>query len=824
MDTRNAHWTHRIVILVALFFLPTLVAAQTGTIKGSVIAEDIGEPLPGVNVFLDGTTRGDATGAGGRFMIKEVPVGSYVLVVRILGFKTVRQEIEVSAGETTQVILHLEEQPIEIPEIVVERVMLTGGRSGVLNIPGSAHYVGPRELAKFSYNDIQRILRNVPGVNIQEEDGYGLRPNIGMRGTGTERSSKITMMEDGVLMAPAPYAAPAAYYFPTVGRMQGVEVRKGSSQVKYGPYTTGGAINMISTQIPTEFSGHVEVLAGTDDDRTIHAYAGHSLNNVGFLVETYQAKTDGFKDLESGGTTGFDKKDYLAKFRVNTNPTASIYQALTLKISQTDETSNETYLGLTDTDFAQTPTLRYAGSQADVMKTKQRHYIARHVIRPTSFLDVTTTLYRTEFKRDWFKLDRVRATEDGSRVKIASILDDPDTYAAEYAILRGTTSANDNALEVKHNNREYYAQGAQTVVGLRFESPTAKHDVEVGFRYHVDQIDRFQWVDVFRMNDGVMELEQVGTPGTESNRIEEAAAFAAHLQYNLEVGKLTATPGVRYESITIKREDYGKKDPERTGKDLKERENTVDVVIPGIGLDYAFTDAFNAFVGVHKGFAPPGSKEGTQPEESINYEVGMRYRKNVLDAQGVVFFNDYSNLLGADLAASGGEGTADQFNGGEVNVIGLELSLGYDFGIFTSNLSIPVRLAYTFTDAEFQNAFESEFDPWGSVAEGDELPYVAKHQLSLSLGVQGTRLGVELNGKYGDRMRTRAGQGDFIDHESTDAHFVLDLAANYSLTRHVKVFATVRNVTDAVYVVARRPAGLRPGLPRMFLLGIKTDF
>ena len=159
-------------------------------------------------------------------------------------------------------------------------------------------------LETFSYNDIQRILRSVPGVNIQEEDGYGLRPNIGMRGTGTERSSKITVMEDGVLMAPAPYAAPAAYYFPTAGRMQGVEVRKGSSQIKYGPNTTGGALNLISTQIPTEFAGHAEVLGGGDNDRTVHAYVGNSFENAGFLVETYQAKTDGFKDLEGGGRSG----------------------------------------------------------------------------------------------------------------------------------------------------------------------------------------------------------------------------------------------------------------------------------------------------------------------------------------------------------------------------------------------------------------------------------------------------------------------------------------------------------------------------------------
>ena len=462
-------WTTALAAAATFFCLPALVFAQLGTVKGIVLDESLDEPLPGVNVYLEGARLGAATGADGRFVIDDVPAGSYRLAARLLSYETLYQKIEVTAGATVEVTFRLREQPIEIPEIVVERVMLTGGRSGVLDVPGSAHYIGPRELERFSYNDIQRVLRGVPGVNIQEEDGYGLRPNIGMRGTATERSSKITVMEDGVLIAPAPYAAPAAYYFPTAGRMQGVEVRKGSSQIKYGPYTTGGALNLISTQIPTAFAGHAEVLAGADDNRTLHAYLGHAFENVGFLVETYQAKTDGFKDLEGGGLTGFDKKDFLAKLRLNTSPTTRVYQAVTFKISQTDETSNETYLGLTDADFAETPTLRYAGSQQDVMNTEQRHYVARHVIRPTAFLDVTTTLYHTDFERDWFKLDRVRADEDGARARIADVLDDPASFVAEYAMLRGQTSPNDNALEVKHNNRVYYAQGLQSVVGIQFD-------------------------------------------------------------------------------------------------------------------------------------------------------------------------------------------------------------------------------------------------------------------------------------------------------------------------------------------------------------------
>lgn len=808
-----------------LWLLPVLAWAQTGEIRGVVVDAALEAPLAGVNVFVEGTNVGAATGADGTFVIARAPAGEQVLAARMLGFETTRRPLTVRAGATVEVVLTLAEKPIDLDEIVVRRVTMTGGRRGIEGIPGSAHYLSPRDLERFSFTDIGRILQDVPGVNLQEEDGYGLRPNIGLRGSGSERSSKITVMEDGVLMAPAPYAAPAAYYFPTAGRMQGIEVRKGSSQIKYGPYTTGGALNLISTAIPETFSGKLDVLAGDDRGRTVHAYLGNSFKNVGFLVEGYQGRSDGFKELDGGGDTGFDKKDFLAKLRLNTNPDARVYQALTLKVGRATETSDETYLGLTDADFARNPVRRYAASQRDVMNTEHEQYMLRHVIRPLDGVDVTTTLYRTDFSRNWYKLDRVRASEGGDRVKIGALLADPATFADEYAIVTGASSPNGNALEVKANNRSYYAQGVQTIVGLRFGTEKLSHEVELGLRVHEDQIDRFQWVDLYRMDAGVMELTQAGTPGTESNRVETANAVAAYAQYRLEAGRLTVIPGVRVEHITMRREDYGKNDPGRTGADLATRSNTVSVVIPGVGVDYAFTPAVSAFAGVHRGFAPPGSKPGTEPEASVNYEAGVRVRHRSFHAEGVAFFNDYGNLLGSDLSASGGAGTGDLFNGGAVHARGLELALGYDLGLAAkTRLSFPFTLSYTLTKATFENGFESEFEGWGSVEKGDELPYLPRHRLSAGLGVEGARFGVNLKGRYVSRMRTTAGHGAFLDAESTDAHFVLDASADVRISWHVKLFASVRNVTDAAYIVARRPAGVRPGLPRTFLLGVKTVF
>ena len=746
-----------------------------------------------------------------RFVLRRAPM---LLAGVILTVSSTTFSAEAEKADTPK------ESQSETPEAkLLNRITVVGSPRRAAGIPGSVYRISSTELARENqaYDDIHRVALRVPGMVITEEDGYGLRPNIGMRATGTDRSSNITLMEDGVLAAPAPYAAPAAYYFPITGRMEGVEVRKGSSQIKYGPRTNGGAMNLLSTSIPEQKMAHARVAAGSNDTRKLHANYGDSWKRLSWMLETYQARPDGFKQLDTGGNTGFDVQDYVGKVRVSSSTEAAHYQEVTLKLGYKDETSDETYLGLTDDDFARDPYRRYAASQFDKMTNDHVQGLVRHFIVASDNVDVTTSLYRNDFDRNWYKLDRVNG------VDLDDILADPGLYATEYAYLTGDSASANDALAVKANNRSYYAQGIESIVGVGFESMGTRNEMEIGVRYHEDEEDRLQHTDGYRMDvGGTMVRTTEGAPGGSGggdNRVGSARAVAGFVQDEIAAGAWKIVPGARVEWIEMQQAQYAANDPDRLIAPTV-TQNSTTAFVPGVGATYRATEWLDAFAGVHKGFAPPGpgANDETQAEESINYEAGTRSH-GVVELSLVGYFNDYENLLGRDTFSSGGSGSGDLFNAGRVHAYGIEASASRTFD--TGSFRTPLSLAYTYSHAEFLSSFVSTYEPWGTVEEGDELPYLPAHVFSASVGVETSRALVAAFANYTSEMRTVAGQGDIPADESTDTRVILDLTAEYEVIAHARAFAGMQNVTDEIYLASRRPAGVRPGLPRTFVAGLK---
>ncbi len=745
----------------------------------------------------------------GQFVFDRVAPGIYILATSAVGLSPAEMRVTIGTGTH-------EPLSVVLAEVVHERVNVVGDASARTRRAGSSHLIDRKEMQKVQVatDDIHTMLRQVPGLNIQEEDGYGLRPNIGMRGTGTDRSSKITMMEDGVLVAPAPYSAPAAYYAPTPGRMESIEVRKGSSQIKSGPITTGGVLNYVSTSIPADFRVRANITGGGNNTRKMFADIGDAGGRVGWLLETFQLRTDGFKQIDGGGASGVTLADYLGKLRFNTTPTESSYQELEFKAGRTTQEGEETYLGLSDADFAANPWRRYAASQNDVFESTHTQYQVRHLFARRSW-DLTTVAYRNNFTRAWYKLENVMGTS------LSSVLSNPAAFPQQMAVLSGGPSAAD-ALVIRNNSRTYFGAGVQSTVGARFSTGRLTHALEAGLRYHEDEEDRFQNDDGFQMVGGRMVLTRAGAPGSQANQVVGASALAGFVFNAIRMGAWTVTPGLRYEAIDLRRTDYARTDPSRTAP-TAQINTSVHVVIPGLGVSYRL-NAATLFAGVHKGFAPPGPglAAETRAEESINYEAGARLERETLHAEIVGFFNNYANLLGRDTLSTGGTGAGDLFNGGRVQVRGLEASARWVV-VSRRSLSLPVRVAYTLTQAEFRNSFESGYGPWGTVRSGFELPYVHRHQVSAAMDVEAGAWRARADATLTGRMRTVSDSGPFVDTRATDAAFAFGISGEYALTGTARIFASVQNLTNHVHVVSRHPAGVRPGLPRMVMVGLKGE-
>ena len=80
----------------------------------------------------------------------------------------------------------------------LEEIVVIGSQDEVTKIAGSGSVIEQSEIDQFDHIDLGQLLGSVAGIYIREEDGFGLMPNIGIRRATSDRSQKITIMEDGV--------------------------------------------------------------------------------------------------------------------------------------------------------------------------------------------------------------------------------------------------------------------------------------------------------------------------------------------------------------------------------------------------------------------------------------------------------------------------------------------------------------------------------------------------------------------------------------------------------------------------------------------------
>ena len=711
----------------------------------------------------------------------------------------------------------------------IQEVTIIGSQEQAQKIAGSAHYISAEKLQQFAYSDIQRIAREVPGVAIQIEDGYGLRPNIGIRGVATERSGRITLLEDNVLIAPAPYSAPSAYYFPTAGRLSAIEVVKGPATITQGPYTIGGALNMVSTPIPTEMSGNIVTEAGENSTYRVHAtYGGRTDSGFGFLLETHQWQSDGFQSIDRGSNdTGLDVEDYTVK--LSYAPMNSSH-AIELKLQTTDQSSNQSYLGLTDSDFNNSAFRRYGISELDNIETEHEQQILRYSYDLNDSLGLSATAYNNKHQRNWFKTEGIdfdgsANAEDFGRTSWFNVIQAINSAASLnglnpdqlQSILDGTSDTLAGSIQLRSNNREYFSRGVQLGLNWKGTIGDTMHDLEIGIRFHEDEEDRLQRNSNYSQINGALVLDDLGILGNAGNRVQEAEAVSIHIHDNIQIGDWTLSPGLRYEDIDQKRTRYN--DGElRIFRDS--RSNATQVFLPGLGILYQLSDSLSLLGGVHKGFTAPSNSPNVEEETANNYELGFRYNKGYLSTELIGFLSDYDNILGECTSSSGSDCViGDAFNGDAATVAGLELLVSANLAS-GSDYRVPVSLSYTHINGEFDTDIaDTAF--FGSVSKGDPLPYLPKNQFLASMGFEKDNWATYLTGNYVDEVCVRASCNAF---EKTDNTFTLDISANYQFSSALTFYGRVENLTSQEDILGRHPYGARPNKDRTVTAGLRFNF
>ncbi|MDA8561465.1 TonB-dependent receptor, partial [Nitrospinae bacterium] len=730
-------------------------------------------------------------------------------------------------------------------EVLMQEVSIIGSKFNIKNIAGSAAYLDVQDIREHNVADVNRLLRRVPGVNVRQEDGFGLFPNISLRGVDSARSSKVTIMEDGVLTAPAPYSAPSAYYSPSTARMSGVEVIKGSSQVKYGPHTTGGAINFLSTPVPTTEKYYTKSSFGTFNEVRSHSYFGQTnqtdLGDFGYLIEYYSRSNTGFKALDTNpasmrneheANTGFDKQEPMIK--MFWEPKSDMYQKFEFKMGYTNLDANETYTGITNTDFQQHPNRRYAGTRFDEIESTHFRTYLRHFAEIDKNTNLVTTAYGNTFARNWQKLNKV----GGNNISKAF-------FTSDLNILKGEAAGD---LQVKNNARTYYTYGIESNLIHKMDVGETKHKLDIGVRVHYDQIRRLQNRTNYTQDaDGNITSESTNELGSEGNQLQSTYATSLNVSDAIQYKKLTFTPGIRLEYLNSKFLKYGTDVDGKPCFGCTDHQAARDymILVGGGSLKYDMYDDGNKdidlFSSIHRGFSPPdpsgATGKGIREESSIGTEIGARYKnaKSAFAAEAVIFHTMIDDLIvNSSVGGAGGDATQ---NAGKVRTQGIELQVNYDPGLAKNwSFQMPMYVAATYTDATFREDVSStdEESIFIGAKKGNELPYIAKEVLSFGLGYIYKKFSANIDANYtGAVWADGSNQGNEVNPETgtqdarfgkVEDQFVVDATLGWRFNKNVRTFSSFKNLFNEEYMVSRQPLGPRPGMPFAMMAGLEFNF
>ncbi|RAW02078.1 TonB-dependent receptor [Pseudochryseolinea flava] len=735
--------------------------AQTGSVSG-VIKDANGEALSGISVVLLGTSHGTATDANGAYSISNIPAGAYTLKSTAVGFQSQTQRVTVPDGGDVSVNIGLSTESTELSEVTITS---TGIKDEIKDIPGTVNIIDATQIRESGAQSVGQIITRIPGVNYLDEDGRGLKPNIGLRGLDPLRNRNLLVLVDGKFpIGMTLYGDPAAYYMVPLQQVERIEVIKGASPVLYGGYSVGGVVNMISKRGSREPQTTVDLSYGSWRGATAQVTTGADNGKFNYFLSGLRRQGDGYRDRAD-----YEVNDYTIRLggKLDETTELSLYLNLFSEDSQTPG-------GLTQAQYDQNP--KQSQHTSDEFFAQRFSTALSFKKTIGQYQTISTSLYGNYFQRDWW-------------------------------ISYATPKANGFL-------RDIHALG--NVTDYNLTRPIAGHNNSLiaGVRIHTDRLDDINVAGADK---------EARTGPTTGNKINTSFIHEFYLYDEFDIiPSLTFAPGVRYTSVKYKRDDLMYKAPNSAIFEGRQDEITSDAFVYSAGLIYKIKDHSRVYTTFSRGFQPPALNSalapGTvdagvdlQPETSKNLEVGIRtnpvqWLQFNISAYGMVFDNKV-------IAESGvNKNAGSSLHRG----IEAELELGSWKGI--SLFANITKQRATFTSGENDGNILPNA-PTDLAAAG------IRYKLLFNEDKLVFNLSYNYVGKqYSDAANTEVASEDG-KLGPVPSYNVTNFTINYN-RKHWGVYFNVNNVFDEKYFTLRWATwnGIIPSPDRNFLAGVNFKF
>lgn len=731
-------------------------------------------------------------------------VWSSILIVGILN------SIQAQEKKASNAAALKDSMPIEMPQVVI-----IGQKDRLFTrVPGSVSTISPIELKQTAPLTMNEALRKLSGINVVDEEGAGLRLNIGIRGLDPDRSRNVLVLEDGIPVALGPYGEPELYFSPSVDKMAGVEILKGSGQILFGPQTIGGVVNMFTLDPPASEQTRIKLSGGQNGFFSGLGSYGNSFGKVGFLVTYLHKRADNL------GPTWFQVNDLSAKIKLQTSERSS----LGLKLDIYHELSNSTYIGLTQTMFDTGGQDYVPMAPSDRLPVNRYSISATHKVHFNPRISLQTTAFGYTIARNWQRQDfTFNAATPNKSGQIWG-----DTGVSNGAIYMLNSSGN--------RNRQFAVAGLEPQVKWEYTLFNTQNEVQSGVRYLYEQAQE-QFI-IGKKADAL-------AGDMRDNEVRTGNSISVYAQNKISLSKkLSFNVGFRYENFNYERQilrgRFVINNQTQTRDTNLVASNRVQTIIPGAGINYAWSDNLQFFAGIHKGFAPPRIKDAItssglpynlDAESSINYEVGSRFKMGeFLDIELTAFVLDFENQLIPVSVSSGNANASGIINGGETMHKGIEAGFKFDL---SKLLGIKNPLSIE-SNATFQNTYYSanRFVASNSSTinvKGYQLPYSPRVMANYALGyTPQTGVGFKLTANYigaqfSDELNTIIPNANGRSGK-IESRLITDFNLFYNLPKQkLSIHLSAKNLGNVRYISTRRPEGIRVGLPRLITAGLEIS-